>query len=517
MVTSTLSSPTGKSDRSTYTYDRVGNRLSEFARVVTDGQRDDTTTAYAYDAADQLITESVDDQPTVTNTWTLNGTLESSTTATGTTTYASDLTDELVAAVLEDGTEIGYTHDARGNRTSRTVDGALDVSWTWDDRGGLPTRIGEYGATGDLTTGWLPDVTSATGAPLAEVSGGAATWMLTDAFANITGALTKGGTALSGTRTLGVFGNERHAATGSMADGQFAFSGQYLDDVTGLYDMRARDYDPNNGRFTAQDPVQVPTGMPYFASYVYGHNNPMMYVDPGGNWPSCNDMFGLCDSPAFAWNMLIGAEDAAVDTGSAIINPIDTYWGAVDACNAGFDEESGGTGATFEGFLKCVDNLNAIAAIRDNVGDSLTADCIDESGQSFGRGLFGGAMTAAPFVKSVGTPRGQASGNGTSIVKYDADFAVGQLAAGGRATASQLDDFGASQGWARSQTATGPVKYTDSNGVVRLTIKQGSARSTGSGSLHVELRNADGVRIDPFGNPVTRKSPGNHTPIVWDW
>ncbi|MEU4383699.1 hypothetical protein [Promicromonospora sp. NPDC023805] len=24
-------------------------------------------------------------------------------------------------------------------------------------------------------------------------------------------------------------------------------------------------------------------------------------------------------------------------------------------------------------------------------------------------------------------------------------------------------------------------------------------------------------RIDPYGNEVTRKSPGNHTPIVWDW
>ena len=106
---------------------------------------------------------------------------------------------------------------------------------------------------------------------------------------------------------------------------------------------------------------------------------------------------------------------------------------------------------------------------------------------------------------------------GTAIVRYDPDFAVGQLTAGGRATASQLDEFGAAQGWARSQTATGPVKYTDGNGVVRLTIKQGSPRAPGSGGPHVELRNADGIRIDPFGNPVSRTSPGNHTPIVWDW
>jgi len=33
---------------------------------------------------------------------------------------------------------------------------------------------------------------------------------------------------------------------------------------------------------------------------------------------------------------------------------------------------------------------------------------------------------------------------------------------------------------------------------------------------HVEIRNAAGQRIDPYGNTVTRRSPGNHTPIEWD-
>lgn len=33
---------------------------------------------------------------------------------------------------------------------------------------------------------------------------------------------------------------------------------------------------------------------------------------------------------------------------------------------------------------------------------------------------------------------------------------------------------------------------------------------------HVEMRNAAGQRVDPFGNAVTRRSPGNHTPIEWD-
>lgn len=112
---------------------------------------------------------------------------------------------------------------------------------------------------------------------------------------------------------------------------------------------------------------------------------------------------------------------------------------------------------------------------------------------------------------------GGGPGGGAALLKYDADFAMGQVTSGGRATASQLDEFGSAQGWVRSQSATGPVKFSDANGVVRLTIKQGSSRAPGSGGPHVELRNAGGLRVDPLGNAVTRRSTGNHTPIIWDW
>ncbi|WP_240505175.1 hypothetical protein [Nocardia mangyaensis] len=82
--------------------------------------------------------------------------------------------------------------------------------------------------------------------------------------------------------------------------------------------------------------------------------------------------------------------------------------------------------------------------------------------------------------------------------------------------ASELETYAKEQGWVRSQTDNGPIKYTDENGVVRMTIKKGSGRAPGSSNPHVELRDSTGQRIDPSGNPVTRKSPGNHTPIDWD-
>lgn len=82
--------------------------------------------------------------------------------------------------------------------------------------------------------------------------------------------------------------------------------------------------------------------------------------------------------------------------------------------------------------------------------------------------------------------------------------------------ASELKAYAESQGWKPTQTQGGPLKYVDEKGIPRITIKQGSSRTPGSGSPHVELKNASGQRIDPYGNPVTRKNPGNHTPIDYD-
>ncbi|MGA9873882.1 MAG: hypothetical protein WBQ44_22425, partial [Rhodococcus sp. (in: high G+C Gram-positive bacteria)] len=90
------------------------------------------------------------------------------------------------------------------------------------------------------------------------------------------------------------------------------------------------------------------------------------------------------------------------------------------------------------------------------------------------------------------------------------------FANGNKPKASDLERYAQSEGWTKIQTANGPPKYIDENGVTRLTIKSGTDRAPGSGGPHVEIRNADGQRVDPFGNEVTRRSPGNHTPIEWD-
>lgn len=114
--------------------------------------------------------------------------------------------------------------------------------------------------------------------------------------------------------------------------------------------------------------------------------------------------------------------------------------------------------------------------------------------------VFGGAAAVALVAKiSLAKP--------TPLCKLDPDVVIGQLTSSGKAGASDLVKFGESQGGTRVQTERGPIKFIDSNGIVRVTIKRGSSRVRGSAFPHVEIRNAAGQRIDPYGNPVSRTSP----------
>ena len=86
----------------------------------------------------------------------------------------------------------------------------------------------------------------------------------------------------------------------------------------------------------------------------------------------------------------------------------------------------------------------------------------------------------------------------------------------GSTRASDIEADASSVGFTRTQTEGGPVKFTDENGVARVTVKSGSSRASGSANPHVELKDSSGQRVNPAGNPVTRKSPENHTPIIDD-
>ncbi|MGB3223129.1 MAG: RHS repeat-associated core domain-containing protein [Desulforhopalus sp.] len=62
------------------------------------------------------------------------------------------------------------------------------------------------------------------------------------------------------------------------------FTGQELDDDTGLYNYNARLYDPVVGKFVSADTiVPQPKYSQAFNRYTYCLNNPVRYVDPSGH------------------------------------------------------------------------------------------------------------------------------------------------------------------------------------------------------------------------------------------
>jgi len=69
---------------------------------------------------------------------------------------------------------------------------------------------------------------------------------------------------------------------------QFMFTGQELERETGLYNYRARLYDPETGRFLQPDPVHTErAGFDNWDRYQYANNNPVNFTDPTGeSWLS---------------------------------------------------------------------------------------------------------------------------------------------------------------------------------------------------------------------------------------
>ena len=76
----------------------------------------------------------------------------------------------------------------------------------------------------------------------------------------------------------------------SAAVNRYKYTGKELiiDHATNLYDYPARLYDPVLGRWLSVDPMQE---LYYeISSYVFCHNNPIIYVDPDGNTDFLNEV-----------------------------------------------------------------------------------------------------------------------------------------------------------------------------------------------------------------------------------
>jgi len=244
-----------------WSYDQVGNRLSE--------QRPSGTTTYSYDARDRLLSAG----PT-SYSYDHNGNQLSA----GSRTFSYDLADRL-KSTTQGSTTTTYAYDGDGVRLQASTGAQANkkTNYLWDVNDALPQLAQERDGSGSL----LRRYTYGTHR-ISMTAGNNTSYYIRDGLGS-TANLTSSSGATQWTYSYEPFGQIRteQKAGGNQPDNFLKFTGEYLD-PTGLYHLRARQYDPKLGRFLTPDPAGQTVNDAVISAYAYVANRPTVLVDPSG-------------------------------------------------------------------------------------------------------------------------------------------------------------------------------------------------------------------------------------------
>jgi RHS repeat-associated protein len=87
------------------------------------------------------------------------------------------------------------------------------------------------------------------------------------------------------------FGNERYKNNTQAFRVTNRYTGQQLDEDTGLYFYGSRYYDPALARFIQPDSLVPGSGSQALNRYSYTYNNPLIFTDPTGNVPTYDSYY----------------------------------------------------------------------------------------------------------------------------------------------------------------------------------------------------------------------------------
>jgi RHS repeat-associated protein len=240
-----------------YTYDAVGNRLSRISSIPALLSK-----TSSYDANDRVTSDAYDVNG---NARTTNG-----------RSYTYDSEDRVKTA---NNGAVRITYDGDSNMVAKTVNG-VTTKYLVDEVN--PTEycqiveelvggqvVKQY-TFGNMIVSQRQLLNGNWSASFYSFDGHSSVRQLTDESGVVTD-----------TYTYDAFGNiiERTGTTPNA----ILYSQEYFDSDLGLYNLRARHYDPNQGRFTSIDPfggfVDEPLSI---HKYLYVHADPVNLIDPEG-------------------------------------------------------------------------------------------------------------------------------------------------------------------------------------------------------------------------------------------
>lgn len=241
------------------------------------------------------------------------------------------------------------------------------------------------------------------------------------------------------------FGKETHQNNTSAFSLSNRYTGQVLDEETGLYYYNARYYDPELGRFVQADTIVPEAGSSQALNrYSYCVNNPLKYVDPSGHfgveWVIAGVIIGAAIGGATAAatgeNVGMGILTGAIGGLFAGLGGwAGSVWGAAASSSIGGSAGAAvGTGISFAGAVAGGATGGAIGAAitGGNIGMSALTGAI-AGGIAFGIGqlsnayLINGAVDtgAEELIQAGSTVAGGALGGGIGAELQGGSFGEG--------------------------------------------------------------------------------------------
>lgn len=257
-----------------YTYDENGNITS-----VTD---DAGITDYTYDPLDRLLTVDYPTGATVQYAYDVRGNRRTENASIATplqlveTDYTYNVWDQL-ETVERDGATTSYDYEPQGLRIKKSTE-TETVRYTYDNNDRV---IAEANASFAVQANyvWGPDRLL----QKRETSNNEHYYYLHNGHGDVVQIVDRNGQIVN-TYDYDEWGNLTYEQ--ETIDNPFKYSGEFYDEETGLYYLRARYYDPSMGRFINKDTYEGELTNPLSLNlYTYVENNPLIYIDPSGMAP----------------------------------------------------------------------------------------------------------------------------------------------------------------------------------------------------------------------------------------